>query len=63
MGYEFLREEVEVLRLEDCGNLDNCVRKCFENVVIEVKVEDLIRLGWIPRDCVVVVKNSFKDIG
>jgi hypothetical protein len=56
MEYEFLRENVRVYRLEDCGDPDDCIRRCFEETIVEVKAEDLSRLGWIPRDCVVIVK-------
>ena len=56
MECEFLREDVRVYRLEDCGDPGDCIRRCFEDTIVEVKAEDLSRLGRIPRDCVVIVR-------
>jgi hypothetical protein len=36
---------------------------CFEDVVLEADPEDLVKLGWLPRDCIVVVKVKVEDRG
>jgi hypothetical protein len=52
-----------VLRLADCRSADKCVNMCFEDVVLEADPEDLVKLGWLPRDCILVVKVKVEDRG
>ncbi len=61
MEYDFLREGVRVVRLEDCVDREDCIRRCFEDVIVEVEAEDLSKLGWIPRDCVMVVRTKLDE--
>jgi hypothetical protein len=63
LEYEVLREEVRVLRLADCRSVDECISMCFEDVALEADPEDLVKLGWLPRDCIVVVKVKVEDRG
>lgn len=52
------KDNVRILSSESCLDLEDCIRLCFEETVLELKSEDLLKLGWLPRDCVVVVKDG-----
>jgi hypothetical protein len=63
LEYEVLKDEIRVLRSADCKSLDECISMCFEDTVLEVSPEDLIKLGWLPRDCIVLVKTEVEGEG
>lgn len=51
-----MRDSVRILRVEDCGDVEECFRTCFEDKLVEASPEELLKAGWLPRDCVVLVR-------
>ncbi|MEM0340999.1 MAG: hypothetical protein QXN05_04075 [Acidilobaceae archaeon] len=56
-SFWFLRDEVKIVRSEECGGLSECSRICAEDIAIIAKPEELAMSGALPRDCVIVVER------
>jgi len=52
---EVLREEIEVIDAEDCGDINDCIRLCYERKVLRVRPEILEKIKGVSRDCVIIV--------
>ncbi|MEM1851032.1 MAG: hypothetical protein QXK14_00650 [Acidilobaceae archaeon] len=52
-----MRDEVKIVRSEECGGLSECSRICAEDIAIIAKPEELAMSGALPRDCVIVVER------
>lgn len=58
MEEDILVDNVRVMRLSDCGSLDDCIRVCYEENILKLSPEDVIKAGWIRRDCIILVETG-----
>ncbi|MFN4045891.1 MAG: hypothetical protein ACK4H7_00945 [Acidilobaceae archaeon] len=51
-----LVDTIEVIDLEDCRDVEACIRACYGGRVLKVKASKLENICWLPSDCTLIVE-------
>ncbi len=56
MGWPPLVDTVEIIDLENCQDVEACIRACYGSRVLKVKASKLKNMGGLPSDCTLIVE-------
>ncbi|MDM7274979.1 MAG: hypothetical protein P3X22_002490 [Thermoprotei archaeon] len=51
-----LADTIEIIDLENCRDVEACIKACYGNRVLKVKASKLESIGSLPGDCTLIVE-------